>query len=119
MESGDRLTRHQTRYYPGTIKNYKGFLNQVQEFERNHNRKFKFNEIDSVFYDTFIDFFNHKNYSLNTVGRQIKCLKVIMRTAMEENRHQSYAFSLASKLCNQCGLSDRSYLTPGPSRVSH
>ncbi len=89
MESGDRLSVDKKRYTPATIKNYKGFVVQFEEFCKSKKRKYDFNDIDMNFYDNFVAFFTKKNYSINTIGRHIKNLKIIMRVARDEGYHNN------------------------------
>jgi integrase len=93
MEEGTRLIPSTgKRYSNGTIKNYKGFLSQLHDFEKKKRRKLKFENITTDFYDTFIQFFNSKNYSPNTIGRHIKNLKTIMRITRDEGLHENNEF---------------------------
>ena len=92
MESGARLSdhnNHKGKYSPGTIKNYKGFQSQFDEFQLQKNSTLDFQDITIDFYNDFVGFFYQKNYSPNTVGRHIKILKTLMRHAREENLHDN------------------------------
>lgn len=89
IESGDRLYEHNNRierYKPLTVKNYKGFQTQFDEYQKAKG-KVNFADVTSDFYDKFVLFFNKKSYSPNTIGRHIKSLKVIMRVALNEGLH--------------------------------
>ena len=44
-----------------------------------------------TFTDDFVAWFTAKNYSVNTIGRHVKELKVIMRAAREEGLHDNGA----------------------------
>jgi len=90
IESGKRLTVSGKNYAPGTIKNFKGFQAQFNNFQTDQGRKFNFDEITIDFYDKFVRFFNSKKYSPNTIGRHIKNLKIIMRIAREEDMHGNF-----------------------------
>jgi hypothetical protein len=109
IESGERLHSGGKRYTFLTIKNYKGFEVQFQEYqgiytekkleglkEKNEIprplKKVDFQDITIDFYKKFLYFFNSKNYSTNTIGRHIKQLKVIMRSAKEEGLHNNLEF---------------------------
>jgi integrase len=89
IEQGARTTERGKRYEHSTIKNFKGFLAQFQEFQG--RRRYNFENIDLDFYDKFVSFFNQKNYSPNTIGRHIKNLKTIMRLAKDEGLHNNTA----------------------------
>ena len=86
-----RLNIHKLRYGPSTIKNYKGFVVQFDEYCKARRKQFDFADIDLKFYDDFVAWFTAKNYSVNTIGRHVKELKIIMRAAREEGLHDNGA----------------------------
>lgn len=89
MESGQRLNVHKLRYGKSTVKNYKGFAVQFSLFCQAQGRTFNYEDIDLQFYDDFVAYFASKNYSVNTIGRHIKELKIIMRSSFEEGLHRN------------------------------
>lgn len=89
IETGKRITEKSTRYTKGTIKNYLGFQSQFNNYQSENHRKLNFDQITIDFYDKYVIFFNKKNYSPNTIGRHIKQLKVIMRSAGEDGLHEN------------------------------
>ena len=89
MESGERLNIHKLRYSVSTVKNYKGFVVQFDEFCKVKHKRYDFGDIDLKFYDDFVAYFTTKDYSINTIGRLIKELKIIMRAAREEGLHDN------------------------------
>ena len=113
METGRKTTTKTTLFSKGTIKNYKGFQAQFNEYQLDprdrpnpterkkrsdkinpEEPKFKIKNIDFKdvtidFYDKYVTFFNSKNYSPNTIGRHIKVLKTIMRAAGEDRLHEN------------------------------
>lgn len=89
MESGERLNIHKLRYGLSTIKNYKGFIIQFDEFCKAMHKRYDFGDIDLKFYDDFVAYFTAKDYSINTIGRHVKELKIIMRAAREEGLHDN------------------------------
>lgn len=91
MEDGTRLNIHKLRYGHSTIKNYKGFLIQYNEFCKAKRKRYDFGDIDLKFYDDFVAYFTAKDYSINTIGRHVKELKIIMRAAREEGLHDNGA----------------------------
>lgn len=46
MEEGTRLNIHKLRYGPSTIKNYKGFVVQFDEYCKARRKQFDFADID-------------------------------------------------------------------------
>lgn len=89
MEDGTRLNIHKLRYGYSTTKNYKGFIIQFDEFCKAKRKRYDFNDIDIKFYDDFVAYFTTKDYSINTIGRHVKELKIIMRAAREEGLHDN------------------------------
>lgn len=89
MGSGERLNIHKLRYGLSTIKNYKGFIIQFDEFCKAMHKRYDFGDIDLKFYDDFVAYFTAKDYSINTIGRHVKELKIIMRAAREEGLHDN------------------------------
>lgn len=91
-ESGERLYDHNNkvnRYEKGSIKNFKGFQAQFDEYQKSKRIKLNFEHITIDFYDEFVKYFTKKNYSVNTIGRHVKNLKSIMRCAREEGLHNN------------------------------
>lgn len=110
--TGKRLNRGK-RYTFSTIKNYKGFETQLNEYCGIYTEKrlseliekeqplrplkvLNFNDITIDFYNDFLAFCNEKDYSPNTTGRHIKHLKVIMRQAREEGLHNNTEYQRKS-----------------------
>lgn len=89
MESGGRLNIHKLRYGLPTIKNYMGFIVQFDEFCKAKHKRYDFGDIDLKFYDDFVAYFTAKDYSINTIGRHVKELQIIMRAAREEGLHDN------------------------------
>lgn len=89
IETGARLSSKKERYRKSTVKNFKGFKAQFDEFQKQKRKRYDFRHINMDFYDDFVDFFVQKNYSPNTIGRHIKNLKIIMHYAREEELHSN------------------------------
>lgn len=80
------------RYTPQTIRNYKSFYNQWLKFEKFQKHKYIWDEIDLIFYETYLNYLNSKKYKWDTAGKAIKHLKVITQAAMDEGIHQNSKF---------------------------
>ena len=89
MNNGERLNINKKQYTHSTVKNYKGFEVQFNEFCQARRKSFDFADITIDFYNDFVAFFTKKNYSINTIGRHVKELKIIMRAAREEGFHNN------------------------------
>lgn len=93
IESGKRLTSKKNRYSEGTIKNYKGFLTQLTAFQKSTKKTIQFNDVTLKMYDEYVEFFQKKDYTPNTIGRHIKQFKVIMRSAEEDGIHSNKIYT--------------------------
>jgi integrase len=103
IENGDRKIQKsgtQKKYEFSTVKKFKATETQFKYYQKDKNKKFDFNDIDILFYHDFVDFFQRKNYSPNTIGKHFKCLKTILKHAYEEGYHKNLFFN------------DRSFETP-------
>jgi len=89
IESGGRLSSKKQKYSNGTIKNFKGFKSQFDEYQKQKRKRLDFHLINLDFYDDFVEFFIRKNYSPNTIGRHIKNLKTIMHYSRDEGLHNN------------------------------
>ena len=75
-----------------TIKGYKTTQNHLIEFQKVYNRRIDFDTIDLDFYDEFVQFFNDKNSKANTIGKNVKNLKVFLNEAAERGYHNNMIF---------------------------
>ncbi|MBK9640468.1 MAG: tyrosine-type recombinase/integrase [Saprospiraceae bacterium] len=80
------------RYTPQTIRNYVSFSNQWLNFEKFQKRRFTWDEIDLIFYETYLNYLNSKKYKWDTVGKAIKHLKVIAQAAVDDGIHNKFKF---------------------------
>jgi integrase len=73
-----------------TVRSYSGTLKHLKEYETNRKIKIRFSDITLKFYNDFKKYLNENNYAINTIGKQVKNIKVFMRIAYErgltENR---------------------------------
>jgi len=69
----------------GTTKSYKSFKSVVEDYQEYGNKVLTFESIDLDFYFDFIDYLtNIKKFSKNTIGENIKKVKVFMGHALEK-----------------------------------
>lgn len=74
---GQPLSRH-------TIKTYTTVFNHLREFQRLKKRKIDFENIDLEFYTDYTEFLmRHYELSPNSIGKDIKTIKLIMNEATE------------------------------------
>ena len=88
-ETGARLTEKSTRFSPASIKTFKDFRSQFNQYQNSTKKKLNYNDINMKFYNDFIRFFNGKNNSPNTIGKHVKLLKYFMRCARDEDMHNN------------------------------
>lgn len=83
-ESGERLKQKSTRKITaGTIKNYKGFLAQMEEYQKVRKKVIDWDDLDLDFYRDYKQFFIEKKYSPNTIARHIKNMKTMLYAAKD------------------------------------
>lgn len=88
LETGDKLHKGK-RYTAGTIKTYKVFRTLIDDYDPH----LKFENIDMEFYRSFVQFLNSRNYKVNSVGKNIKFIKVIMKDAFEAGLHNNMVYT--------------------------
>jgi site-specific recombinase XerD len=65
----------------GTIRSYRGFLSQLNEYQRARKLVIDFEDITMKFYNDFRLFLTDKRYSPNTIARMVKICKTICYAA--------------------------------------
>lgn len=85
MESGSRLhTQKNTPLAQKTIGNMRNLFNHLRSFEILSRRPIEFDTIDMKFYFGFVDYLTQvKKVGINTIGKLITNIKVLMREAVE------------------------------------
>ena len=80
----------------GTLKGWKTNLKVFQEFEKYRRRQIQFEEIDFEFYTDLKAYLEREcRYSLNTIGRFIKVMKIVLNDATAEGVNTSQKFKSA------------------------
>ncbi|MGV6862599.1 MAG: site-specific integrase [Putridiphycobacter sp.] len=76
-----------------TIKQYNYCLRRLKEFESVNNIKLTFDKINHTFYNTLINYLqNDLKYSVNSIGKVIKNIKMWMNSAYEERLHDNLIY---------------------------
>ena len=84
VEDGTRLRNRSTmKIQYSTIKGYYGVLNQIKAYEKKRHRIVDWDDMTFDFYDDFKQFFIEKNYSPNTIARNIRILKTMLYAAKD------------------------------------
>lgn len=100
VANGGRQTVNGTNYSPNTVKSIKQALTQFRNFCMWKKREYDFGDIDMQFYYDFTAYLKKelkdrsgkvvkKAYCVNSVGKCIKELKVVMYTAESEGHHKN------------------------------
>ncbi len=96
LEHFIKLSKNGMRYETisdKTVFVYNRCLAHLKQFEKKINRTLTFDEIDQDFYSLFIGYLrNDMHLSANTIGKQIKVIKTVMRHAFESKKHTSTDF---------------------------
>jgi len=87
-EKGFRLTpKYKTRYKDWTIKGYKTMKYHLENYMEDRKKTLDFDDITMRFYNDLLEYFNSKKLAINTIGKQIKNIKVIMSESFNEEFH--------------------------------
>jgi len=57
-------------------------IKMLEKFEKKHSNFLKFDNIDLSFYRGFVTFLENENYSVNSIGKHIKNLKIFLNDAL-------------------------------------
>jgi integrase len=108
--SGLRQTYHNKRFTPATLKSIRSFQSEFEKYQNDlqnrladdklkltvsyipQNNPLDWEDIHIDFFRDFVNWFNEKNYSQNTIAHHIKTLKTIMRQGKEEKKHNNLEF---------------------------
>ena len=119
-ESGERLKRKSTKLITaGTIRSYRGTESQLKHYQEARHKVIDFDDVTLDFYEDWRRFFLEKKdkrgkprpYSLNTIGRHIKNLKIFLYAAKDlklttTNEFENARFSADSKEVENVYLTD-------------
>ena len=91
-KSGERLANAgntQKQYAYGSIRVLQGFKLSWEMFCKARKKQYNFDEINIDVYNDFVKFFYGRGCGANYIGKHIKTLKTIMRSAREEGKHNN------------------------------
>lgn len=100
VSNGGRQTANGTNYSPNTVKSIKQALTQFRNFCKWKKKEYDFDDIDMQFYYDYTAYLKKelkdrkgnvikKAYNVNSVGKCVKELKVVMYTAESEGHHKN------------------------------
>lgn len=90
--SGSRQTTKGTKYAPASVRTYNSFRLRFSEFQTYKRKIYDFSDIDISFYEDFTSYLTGIGNRPNSTGKQIKCLKTILRCALDEKLHSNRDF---------------------------
>ena len=76
----------------GTLKGYRNTLQHLKDFQQQQKKKLKFENIDLDFYDDFVKYLKNKGFADNTIGKQIKNIKVFLSNAEARELHSNHFY---------------------------
>lgn len=79
-------------YTKGTIANYKNLRQTIERFEKDTRTLLNWNEVNKDTYSKFIHWQERQGFSINYIGKHIKDLKSLMRSAYEDGIHANTVF---------------------------
>jgi len=89
-KAGKRLHQHNgkaMKYRHSTLKAYTHTLETFKAFEG--SKRYSYEAINLDVYKQLVDHYTAKNYSQNTIGKHIKIIKLILRSARDEGLHNN------------------------------
>lgn len=87
--NGTRKTKRGSRFNEGTVKGYETTLKHLKDFHRVKRQPINFDNINLNFYNRFVDYLQGLSLSTNTIGGQVKNLKVFIREAYKQGHTQN------------------------------
>lgn len=108
--NGMRLTKKGLKLQYVTIKGYKTTVFHLNEFKKVHTNSLKLADIDMAFYKKFVQYFHSEKKATNTIGKNIKNVKVFMKAAYNEGISQNRVWENEGFVTLE-EVSDQIYLT--------
>ena len=108
--SGLRQTYRSKQFSPATLKSIRSFQSEFEKYQNDLQKRLKdeklklkvsyipqshplnWDDIHIDFFRDFINWFNSKNYSQNTISKHLKFLKTLMRQAKEDKKHTNLEY---------------------------
>jgi integrase len=103
VENGVILTEKKRKYADGSIKPYRTLIKNIKMFDYLNSIDTSFNSIDLDWYDKFVNFLyddaecielnlSKDEYTPNSVGKYLKCLKHLMKYAFNKGQSLNNEF---------------------------
>ncbi|WP_292948273.1 site-specific integrase [Olleya sp. UBA1516] len=75
-----------------TYRACKQTIKMLEKYEKKHHEILKFDNIDLKFYRSFVILLENENYSLNSIGKHIKNLKIFLNDAITNGITNNHIF---------------------------
>lgn len=93
---GERTKEGGVKYKNTSIISYNNTLNNLLEYEKKIKKTLKFSDITINFYSSYTNFLNDKNLAVNTIGGNIKNIKMFMQIATDRGLNDLMDFKKRS-----------------------
>ncbi len=91
-QRGKRRTAKQSRIAPNTLKSYVTSYNKLLQYEKDSGLKITYQRVDLDFYHNYTSYLSNLGLSDNSIGKEVKNIKMVMRETLELGLHQNLLF---------------------------
>lgn len=92
IRTGGRQTDKGLNYAPATVKSIKASVTLFKLYQKSKRRIIKWDDIDMQFYYDYTAWLKKKDYSVNTIGKNVKQLKALLAIALSEGHHTNVKY---------------------------
>lgn len=78
------------RYTPESVKTYRNLLSQYMKYQDTRKTKFQITDLSKEVYDSFLNYFNSKLYSVNTTAKHLRHFKVVINHELTYIKDENY-----------------------------
>lgn len=89
ISDGSRQTESGRYYSPASIKCIKHGMTIFKKFEKETGNFYNFDDINLKFYNSYTSWLRKKNYNINSIGKYIQQLKMVLDVSFSEGYHSN------------------------------
>ena len=89
IQDGSRHTESGKNYSASTVNCIKHGLVVFQKFQKDRRREYDFEDIDLKFYNQYTAWLRRCNYNINSIGKYVQQLKMILDVSYSEGYHKN------------------------------
>ncbi len=93
---GERTKEGGVKYKKSSVVSYNNSVNNLLEYEKKIKKTLKFSDINQKFYNNYLNFLNEKKFAVNTIGNNIKNIKLMMSIATDRGLNDLLDFQKKS-----------------------